>query len=124
MQANRLIALNDEGVNVHVMSKQSAARITQRTIEELEDATKKVPAMAYDICSFEKLGALFALLDGINGDTPTDSDLSSVNEKLVEAIEDIKNNPRNLSNRLTSSFALQGGRSASILVRKKLADQW
>ncbi|MBI0576807.1 biotin-independent malonate decarboxylase subunit beta [Neobacillus cucumis] len=124
MQANRLVALDDKGVNVHVMSKQSAARITQRTIEELEDATKKVPAMAYDICSFEKLGALFALMDGINVDSPTDSDLTSVKGKLVEAIEDIKKNPRNLSNRLTSSFAKHGGRSASILVRKKLAEQW
>ncbi|MEH7544654.1 MULTISPECIES: biotin-independent malonate decarboxylase subunit beta [Bacillaceae] len=124
MQASRLIALEDEGVNVHVMSKKSAARITQRTIEELEEATKKVPAMAYDIRSFEKLGALFALMSGINADSPGISDRAAVFSKLVEAIEDTKNSPSNLSSRLNTSFAREGGRAASILVRKKLAEQW
>jgi len=124
MQASRLIALEDEGVNVHVMSKKSAARITQRTIEELEEATKKVPAMAYDIRSFEKLGALFALVSGINADCPGISDRAAVISKLVEAIEDTKNSPRDLSSRLNTSFAREGGRAASILTRKKLAEQW
>lgn len=41
IQAHRLIALRDPGVNVHVMSQQSAARITQRSIEELKVAAKK-----------------------------------------------------------------------------------
>ncbi|WP_144552489.1 biotin-independent malonate decarboxylase subunit beta [Bacillus sp. X1(2014)] len=124
MQASRLIALEDEGVNVHVMSKHSAARITQRTIEELEEATKKVPAMAYDIRSFEKLGALFSLMSGINADSPGSSDREKVFSKLVEAIEDTKNSPRDLSSRLKTSFAREGGRAASILVRKKLREQW
>ncbi|MBS8263873.1 biotin-independent malonate decarboxylase subunit beta [Mesobacillus boroniphilus] len=124
LQANRLIALDDEGVNVHVMSKQSAARITMRTIEELEEATKKVPAMAYDIRSFEKLGALHSLLDGVNADEPAEEDILRVFSKLTEAIEDIENKQRDLSSRLTSAFARQGGREASILVREKLAEQW
>jgi malonate decarboxylase beta subunit len=124
MQASRLIALEDEGVNVHVMSKKSAARITQRTIEELEQATKKVVAMAYDIRSFEKLGALFALMSGINADSPGISDRAAVFSKLIEAIEDTKNSPSDLSSRLNTSLAREGGRAASILVRKKLAEQW
>src|SRR5699024_6250846 len=45
MQSNRLIALRDPGVNVHVMSKSSAALITQRTIDELDEVTKDIPAM-------------------------------------------------------------------------------
>ncbi|MEH7119439.1 biotin-independent malonate decarboxylase subunit beta [Neobacillus vireti] len=124
MQASRLIALEDEGVNVHVMSKKSAARITQRTIEELDEATKKVPAMAYDIRSFEKLGALYALMSGINADCPGISDRAAVISKLVEAIKDTKNTPRDLSCRLNTSFAREGGRAASILIRKKLTEQW
>ncbi|MBT2737813.1 biotin-independent malonate decarboxylase subunit beta [Bacillus sp. ISL-7] len=124
MQANRLIALDDEGVNVHVMSKQSAARITLRTIDELEEATKKVPAMAYDIKSFEKLGALHELIVGVNADEPNETDLLIVCSKLMYAIADIKNSPRDLSSRLTSTFARNGGRSASILVREKLKEQW
>ncbi|NGY83201.1 hypothetical protein F6Y03_17975 [Bacillus megaterium] len=40
-QSNRIVALKDEGVNVHAMSKQSAARITKRSIKELEEASRK-----------------------------------------------------------------------------------
>ena len=124
LQANRLIALDDEGVNVHVMSKKSAARITQRTIEELEEATKKVPSMAYDIRSFEKLGALHGLISDLNADAPGEADRDVIFNRIQAAIEDIKNSPRDLSGRLSSDYAKEGGRSASILVRKMLADQW
>ncbi|MCS0789898.1 biotin-independent malonate decarboxylase subunit beta [Cytobacillus firmus] len=124
LQANRLIALDDEGVNVHVMSKKSAARITQRTIEELEEATKKVPSMAYDIRSFEKLGALHELISDLNADAPGEADRDVIFNRIQAAIKDIQNCPRDLSSRLSSDFAKEGGRSASILVRKLLADQW
>lgn len=125
MQANRLIALRDEGVNVHVMSKQSAARITQRTLEELEIATKKVPAMAYDIESFEKLGALFSLVDEIEASSPGEKDRNTIYKEIDRAIEDVQmDNSRDLSGRLASSYAQSGGRAASILVREKLKEQW
>ncbi|USK47967.1 biotin-independent malonate decarboxylase subunit beta [Bacillus sp. CMF12] len=124
LQANRLIALDDEGVNVHVMSKKSAARITQRTIEELEEATKKVPSMAYDIRSFKKLGALHELISDINADAPEEADRDGIYRSIQAAIEDIQNSPRDLSSRLSSDIAKEGGRSASILVRKMLAEQW
>jgi malonate decarboxylase beta subunit len=124
MQANRLIALDDDGVNVHVMSKQSAARITQRSLEELEAATKKVPAMAYDIKSFEKLGALFSLVDGVEADTPGEKERVVIYKELERAIEDVSmESATDLSVRLTSSLA-QSSRAASILVRKKLNEQW
>jgi malonate decarboxylase beta subunit len=106
------------------MSKKSAARITLRTIDELEEATKKVPAMAYDIRSFEKLGALYELIVGVNADDPNEADLLTVRSNLMDAIADIKNSPRDLRSRLTSTFARNGGRSASILVREKLREQW
>jgi malonate decarboxylase beta subunit len=123
LQANRIIALNDDHVHVHVMSKKSAARITRRTIEELEEATKKIPAIAYDIRSFATLGALHALIDGINADTPSEQDIDLVCNKLLEAIQTARSAPRDLHSRLTSEQAKKG-REASILVRKKLAEQW
>ena len=124
MQANRLVALNDEGVNVHVMSKQSAARITRRSISELEEATKKVPSMAYDIRSFSTLGALHDLIDGVNADHPSVKDRTLVKDRLEQAIIDARVGPNDLSNRLTSSEALSGGRKASIEVREKMKEQW
>jgi malonate decarboxylase beta subunit len=125
MQANRLIALRDPGVNVHVMSKQSAARITQRSLEELETATKKVPAMAYDIESFEKLGALFSLVDRVEASAPERKDRDIIYKEIGQAIEDVRlDGSRDLSGRLTSSIAQSGGRAAAILVREKLFEQW
>ncbi|MBU8908283.1 biotin-independent malonate decarboxylase subunit beta [Desertibacillus haloalkaliphilus] len=125
LQANRLIALRDSGVNVHVMSKQSAARITQRTLKELEEATQKVPAMAYDIQSFDKLGALYSLVDGVKADNPEVNDRKLIYEAIERAIIDVNmNESKDLSVRLSSANAKNGGRSASILVREKLSDQW
>ncbi|MFE5429417.1 biotin-independent malonate decarboxylase subunit beta [Peribacillus simplex] len=125
MQAHRLIALRDPGVNVHVMSKQSAARITQRSIEELEIAAKKVPAMAYDIESFEQLGALHSLVDGVKADMPGQKDRNIIHKEIKEAISDIKMaGSVDLKVRLKSPFAVSGGRAASILVREMLNEQW
>ncbi|MCF6409606.1 biotin-independent malonate decarboxylase subunit beta [Pseudalkalibacillus salsuginis] len=120
MQANRILALNDEAVNVHVMSKQSAARITRRSIEELEKATEKVPAMAYDIHSFATLGALFGIIDGVDANTPTKEDSDNVMERIHEAIRDVKSGSTGLEHRFTQN----DGRRASILVRKRLEEQW
>jgi len=125
LQSNRLIALRDPGVNVHVMSKKSAALITQRTLEELEEVTKKVPAMAYDVESFETLGALHSLLDGVNADTPTNQDREFIYSEINDAIEDVKSSGEtDLSVRITNAIAQENGRVTSILVRKKLEEQW
>ncbi|MED3564493.1 biotin-independent malonate decarboxylase subunit gamma, partial [Bacillus xiapuensis] len=125
MQANRLIALSDDQVNVHVMSKQSAARITRRSLEELETATKKVPSMAYDIFSFQKLGALFSLVQGIDADTPGGTDRDIVLKEIERAVMDTRLSGLNdLSVRLSSTYSRNGGRNASILVRKEISEQW
>jgi biotin-independent malonate decarboxylase gamma subunit len=116
LQANRLVALDDEAVQVQVMSKQSAARITRRTIAELDEAAKTVPATAYDGASFAKLGALHRLLPG-------EADAGTVLDALAEAAADTRKGPRDLSGRLSSPQALQA-RAASIDVRRRLAAAW
>ena len=62
-QANRIIALNDAGVMVHAMGKAAAARVTLRSVEDLERLAADVPPMAYDIASYATLGLLWKLLD-------------------------------------------------------------
>src|SRR5262249_48922861 len=61
-QAHRLLALDAPGVIVHAMRKQSAARITRRTVAELDELGKTVIPMAYDIRQFAKLGLLHELI--------------------------------------------------------------
>lgn len=124
LQSNRLIALDDSEVNIQAMSKASAARITKRTIAELDEATKKVPAMAYDVRSYRTLGALYQLLGGIQADEPQSRDIAIVESTIFEAIESTKGAPRDLSFRLQTTEALAGGRTATLNVRKALAEQW
>ena len=119
-QANRLIALNDAGVMVHAMGKAAAARVTLRSVEDLERLAADVPPMAYDITSFASLGLLWKLLDVESAEQPGSADLASVRQSLEAALRDIVDDPtRDLRGRL-------GGvnRQASSRVREKLLAQW
>lgn len=124
LQSNRIVALDHEGVQVQVMSKKAAARITQRTIEELDKAAESVPAMAFDGESFHTLGAVFDLVQPESPDTPTERDLEAVHEALVRALKDIhRDSDRNLHSRLESDEARKA-RALSRKVREVVNDQW
>ncbi|WP_236187491.1 biotin-independent malonate decarboxylase subunit gamma [Pseudomonas pharyngis] len=116
-QANRLIALRDPGVMVHAMGKASAARVTLRSVEELEALASSVPPMAYDIDSYASLGLLWETLSVQQIEQPTAEDLARVGECLKQAIEDI--GATDLSNRLGAK-----NREASSRVRELLRAQW
>ncbi|MCU0074241.1 biotin-independent malonate decarboxylase subunit gamma [Pseudomonas koreensis] len=116
-QANRLIALRDPGVMVHAMGKASAARVTLRSVEELEALASSVPPMAYDIDSYASLGLLWETLSVQQIEQPTAEDLARVTECLTQAIGDIS--ATDLSNRLGAK-----NREASSRVRELLRAQW
>ena len=116
-QANRLIALRDPGVMVHAMGKASAARVTLRSVEELEALASSVPPMAYDIDSYASLGLLWETLSVQQIEQPTAEDLARVGECLKQAIEDV--GATDLSNRLGAK-----NREASSRVRELLRAQW
>jgi len=116
-QANRLIALRDPGVMVHAMGKASAARVTLRSVEELEALAANVPPMAYDIDSYASLGLLWETLSVSQIEQPTADDVARVGDCLVHAIKDIGNT--DLSSRLGAT-----NRAASSHVRQLLREQW
>ncbi|WP_460115934.1 biotin-independent malonate decarboxylase subunit gamma [Pseudomonas sp. H2_D02] len=118
-QANRLIALRDPGVMVHAMGKASAARVTLRSVEELEALAASVPPMAYDIDSYASLGLLWETLSVEQIEQPTAADLGRVIDCLQQAINDLAGAPRDLTNRLGSNH-----RAASSTVRQLLRAQW
>jgi hypothetical protein len=66
---------------------------------------------------------LHRLIEGVNADAPTLSDVQRVRQELVEAVTDSRGGAPNLSNRLSNVQARQT-RAASILVRQRLAEQW
>ena len=119
-QANRLIALRDPGVMVHAMGKASAARVTLRSVEELEALAASVPPMAYDIDSYASLGLLWETLTVSQIEQPTADDLARVRDCLVQAIKDVQNSGvRDLRGRLGAA-----NRAASSHVRQLLREQW
>ncbi|WP_410002442.1 biotin-independent malonate decarboxylase subunit gamma, partial [Klebsiella pneumoniae] len=117
-QANRLIAFNDSGVLVHAMGKESAARITLRTVEALEKLAATIPPMAYDVSNYATLGLLSALLDINNPDAPDDHDLSLVSNTLRDAIADARTDA-SLKCRLGAE-----NRRSSQLVRDRMRASW
>src|SRR5690606_11933722 len=88
-QAQRIIALRDHGAMVHAMGKAAAARITLRSIEELEALAESVPPMAYDIDNYATLGLLWETLSVDNIEQPAAADLARVRDCLRMAVEDI-----------------------------------
>jgi malonate decarboxylase beta subunit len=124
MQANRILALDDSGVAVQVMSKRSTARVTRRNVEELDEIAKEVPATAYDVTSFARLGALHRLIDGVDAAKPDAEDVETVRDALAEAISSARQDgSTDLSGRLGSPEARQH-RGASLRVRERLAEEW
>jgi malonate decarboxylase gamma subunit len=122
-QAHRLLALDDPNVVIQAMRKQSAARITRRTVEELDELGKTVIPMAYDIRQFAKLGLLHELITGINADAPSAAQIARVKERVAAAIADIRKVPGDLTSRLNNPEA-KAHRAASIEVRRRLTEQW
>jgi malonate decarboxylase gamma subunit len=122
-QANRILAFDDDGVVIHAMHKAAAARITRRSLEELEQLAKKIAPMSYDIRDYAKLGLLYKLLHVENPEKPSEQDIRNVQDELVGAIADARRGPVDLRNRLESKGALEM-RKASLLVRSRLEAQW
>jgi malonate decarboxylase gamma subunit len=119
-QANRLIALDDPGVMVHAMGKASAARVTLRTVEALEQLAASVAPMAYDIRSYASLGILWRTLRLTNLALPDEQDIALVHGALQAALADILDDrERDLSGRLGGDH-----RRASRRVRELLQTQW
>lgn len=122
-QANRIIALDDPGVLVHAMGKAAAARVTKRSVEELDALGETVLPMSYNIRNYAKLGILSKLIEGVNAEAPDADAVDRIRTELTAAIEDTRKGPRDLSVRLASPLA-EKTRAASIEVRKRLMEQW
>jgi malonate decarboxylase gamma subunit len=119
-QANRLIAFDDQKVMVHAMGKESAARITLRSVEAMETLASTVAPMAYDIASYASLGLLWQTLALQQPDRPSGSDIEQVRASLTAALNDILSDE---SGDLRSRLGAHN-RQASSRVRALLRAQW
>lgn len=125
LQSSRLIALNSQAITVQAMSKESAARVTKRTIAEIEAAADKVPAIAYDIRNYTKLGAVHCFLEDITDQQASEKNVNEVIRAINDAIRDVREkNDTMLTVRYTNETAKKMGRVETNKVRAKMAEEW
>ena len=123
LQANQILALDDPGVEIHAMHKAATARITARTVDQLDELAKTIAPLSYRVEDWAKLGFCDGLLDVENADAPTGHDVETVGAAVANAVQRARSGPVDLSNRLDSDTAVTT-RHASRAVRDLLARQW
>lgn len=123
LQANQILALNDPGVEIHAMHKEAAARITLRTVEQLDELAKTIAPLSYAVTQWATLGLCDGLIDVSDADEPTTDDIATVRAALSSAVNRARTGPLDLSNRRESDAAKKV-RTASRNVYQTLAAQW
>ncbi|OJG48585.1 malonate decarboxylase subunit beta [Enterococcus gallinarum] len=125
LQSSRLIALNSTNITVQAMSKESASRVTKRSIAAIEAAAVKVPSIAYDIKNYTKLGAIFTFLESITDQETSADHVNAVIDAINAAILDVRQaNDTMLTNRYTNEIAVKGGRLETNKVFARMNEEW
>ena len=123
LQANWIGALRDPGVEVHVMSEASVARVTRMTREEVTRVAGVVPATARDIERFSTLGAIDQLFSVADPAHPNAAEVDTVLAALRAALHDPAVAARTPRARLDADAA-QATRALSRDVRARLRAAW
>ena len=122
-QASRILAFDDSDVVIHAMHKEAAARITLRSVADLEKLGHEIVPMSYDVRDYAKLGLLHKLLHVENPDSPSPTNVAQVRNELISTVADARAGSKDLSNHLTSEGARQL-RLASLAVRARMEKEW
>jgi malonate decarboxylase beta subunit len=86
LQATQILALDDPGVRIHAMHKPATARITRRSVAELDELAATLPPLSYQVRDWATLGLCRALLTVQNADQPTRQDVARARAALAEAV--------------------------------------
>ena len=122
-QANRILAFDDPGVVIHAMHKEAAARVTRRTVAELDKLAETIIPLSYKIEDFAKLGILHELIKVKNAEQPQVEEIKLVSERLAAAAADARQGELDLSVRWTSPWA-KSSRQSTIAAREAMFVQW
>jgi malonate decarboxylase gamma subunit len=122
-QANRILAFDDAGITIHAMHREAAARITRRSVAELEELGHEIAPMSYEVRDYAELGLLFKLLHADDPQHPTSNEVAEVRKAITEAIADARKGKLDLSNRWESDAA-KTTRKGTLAVRATLEAQW
>lgn len=123
LQASQILALDDPGVEIHAMHRQAAARITLRTVEQLDALAATITPLSYRVTDWATMGFCDELLSVDDADAPSPHDVATTTTAIAAAVERARKAPTDLSGRLDSDAARRT-RTASRAVRDLLAQQW
>jgi malonate decarboxylase gamma subunit len=123
LQANLILALDDDGVVIHAMRREAAARITRRSVGELDALASRILPLSYSIRDYAHLGILHEVISVSNAENPTPADVEQVRQALIAAVADARSAPVDLRCRWESAGAV-AKRHATRLVRAQIAAQW
>jgi malonate decarboxylase beta subunit len=123
LQSDVVLALDADGVEVHVMSASSVGRITRRGAFEIEAIARIVPSTSRDIRSFATLGGIDELIPCRDPDSPGSRSIELVKTKLIESITSVRG--RSANRALQSDPVLKRPREGmSSAVRVALEKSW
>ena len=119
MQSDYICALAGDGVTMHAMSLQSVARITRRSLAEVQANAARILPMSYDIRDAYRLGLIDDLLPGIRPDAPTSAEVQVVIKHLSNTLSGLYKG--SLRRRSVEENPL---RQATVTVGRAVRDQW
>ncbi|HWZ26525.1 MAG TPA: biotin-independent malonate decarboxylase subunit beta [Verrucomicrobiae bacterium] len=123
LQASEILALDDNGVEVHVMSEASVSRVTRRSLGEVVALARIAPSTARDVHSFAALGGVSCLLKVNDADEPSAQSVEEVRSEILQAIRRARADAKSPRARLESP-AGRASRTISLEVRRILESQW
>jgi biotin-independent malonate decarboxylase gamma subunit len=123
MQAGWIGAIDDPGIEVHVMSAPAVARVTRMNAGELDRIALEIPATARDIRTFATLGAIDALFTVADPLNPTERESAAIAESLAQALHDPHLALRAPHER-SQNAAAQQTRQLARRVREAVAESW
>ncbi|NYF79561.1 biotin-independent malonate decarboxylase subunit gamma [Granulicella arctica] len=123
LQADRILAIEDDGVMMHAMSPQSIARITRRTLAEVTEQAASSMPMSYSIENAHRLGVVHTLIPGISAEAPTAANTSIVKEALSRALCEVREEAKN-GVRDVDGVKDNPNRVATATVERLMREQW
>lgn len=123
LQANEILALDDSAVEIHAMHKPAAARITRRSVEELDALAASIPPLSYNVKDWATLGLCNGLLAVDSADHPTAQDVTAIREQLQHSIARARLGDRSLAQRWSVETS-GSNRAATRRVWQAMTEQW
>jgi malonate decarboxylase beta subunit len=119
MQSDHLAAIEGEGVAMHAMSPQSVARVTRRTLSEVEENSAKILPMSYAIQDAYQLGLIDTLFTDVRAEAPTEADFKCVKMYLSEMLSTLRR-----TGAVSRDLNDHPHRQATVAVHHAMLEQW